>query len=406
MGVGRQADALPTYNFSHPPGRSVPDVDWALQNCDRELVERYMKYRGEVDTPGDELADFIIRDKKTGWALFDQACTRGIGSINEPPEALVNFFEREKVPDWVNFDQIERACNLMWRTPDVARTAFGMGSMVATYIIVPGTVALDAAGEQIRRAENRAVETATWAFNAMKPGALKPFGIGYQKTVRVRVIHAFARRQIARYNTWDSEFLGAPINQTMQGVAISFIFTLAMLDAARKFGIVYSRREIDDIFAYWRYLGYLQGTPEEILPKNVEEARALNKVMWCVEGYADDASNRLIRSFFEHTPKLDQAAIKNLPKYAQKSMTPEKFIGMKYAIFRYIWGNERADRYKLPDIKRDNALRIMACMNFLRDQYRKHFRPGSFSTEKTRAFLDSELQKQYQITGNSGAMLH
>ncbi|WP_102143968.1 oxygenase MpaB family protein [Mycobacterium hubeiense] len=231
---------------------------------------------GEQLTVGDEPMDRLVEwMSATGMEqtrpLFDRALTEGIANVPEAPEPLREFFQKvETVPDWVDWDQLRRGQRAMRRGGAdgiyIARDVALLGG----YQFSGFNKTLVRTGALEKGSNKRFAETMQWALDIIADGGMVPSGIGYQSTLRVRLIHAFVRRHVAAMPDWRGDEWGVPVNQT--DMAATLVGALIAPPAgALGMGIVPARGDLDAIAHLTRYVGYLIGVRDEWLPRNFRD---------------------------------------------------------------------------------------------------------------------------------------
>ncbi len=384
----------------------LPNRDAAYLQFDHDLVKKYEKYRFETDVPADKLAAFIKLNPAQGWGLFNQALAAGINSIPDAPEEFQRFFEREQLPNWVDWQQLERASSAIWRPGNLTLIIAAQASMIATYIAPQASQSMDRTGEQMVRTEGRGIETATWFAQATKPGNMKLGKEGYKLSVRVRLIHAFVRINLAEVE-WNYQALGLPLNQERNATAIAFTFSSVFIDAAKKIGTRYNKTEREDIYAFWRYMGYLLGAPEALLMENEEQARTQCALMTLTDLPPDAEGQRLTKLFTEQTPKLDDSLIKVAsPSLAKVIKSGPVFHALKYAITRRMFGDKIADQLAVP---RSALWRlVLDCATpflYFFDQAKKYLSSEKRARKSAITRIDKTLNTIYEETGATGKLI-
>ncbi len=395
--------------YSQDPENSqlgLPNRDAAYAQFDHTLVKKYEKYRFETDVPADRLAEFIKQNPKQGWGLFNQALAAGIKSIPDAPAEFRHFFEREQLPAWADWEQLERASTAIWRPGNLTPIIAARASMIATYIAPQASQSMDRTGEQMVRTEGRGTETATWFIQATKPGNMQLGKEGYKLSVRVRLIHAFVRLNLAKAQ-WNHVALGLPLNQERNATAIAFTFSSVFIDAAKTVGTHYNKTEREDIFAFWRYMGYLLGAPEDLLLENEEQARTQCALMTLTDLPPDAEGQRLTKLFTEQTPKLDDALIKVAsPSAAKFIKSGPAFHALKYAITRRMFGDKIADQLAIP---RSTLWSLVLASStpflYFFDQAKKYLVSKNKAREYAIARVDKTLKTIYEETGDSGKLI-
>ncbi|GAA5949922.1 hypothetical protein JCM21900_005524 [Sporobolomyces salmonicolor] len=107
----------------------------------------------------------------------------------------------------------------------------------------------------------RLLETTLFVLDAMSDMTVGT-GRGWKSAMRVRLLHAQVRRRIltgkGRYNTYDVDSEGLPINQA-DLMAVLGAFMVAPMWSLRRMGIQVSPREEAAYQVAWRHVGYYLG---------------------------------------------------------------------------------------------------------------------------------------------------
>ena len=89
--------------------------------------------------------------------------------------------------------------------------------------------------------------------------------------IRVRLVHALVRRHLLGSGEWDPAW-GVPISAAGGfATAIGGFFVVPMR-AMRDLGVRFSPSEREAIAHLWRWIGYVMGVPEELLPASSRQA--------------------------------------------------------------------------------------------------------------------------------------
>ncbi|WP_227983698.1 oxygenase MpaB family protein [Nocardia spumae] len=225
------------------------------------------------DEPMDRLVDWMAAEGTDRTRpLFERILAEGLDAVPDAPEPLRAFFARyEAVPDWVDWDKIRRA-----------EQVFRMGGTDGLYIardvsLLGGYLAsgfnktLIRTGALEKGPAKRFAETLQWALDVTSDDGMRPLGLGYRSTLRVRLIHAFVRRHVAALPDWDVAEWGVPINQT--DMAATLVGALiAPFIGAMPMGIVPRRADLDAGAHLTRYVGWLIGVEDEWLPDGFVDA--------------------------------------------------------------------------------------------------------------------------------------
>ncbi|MCR5978701.1 DUF2236 domain-containing protein [Gordonia jinghuaiqii] len=148
---------------------------------------------------------------------------------------------------------------------------------------------------------DRVQSTARWVAEATTPGSMLPGNAGWVATLRIRLLHAYIRDILRNPHgpdtpAWDEAEWGVPINQTYSVMTISCGFLALPLLVARDFGIHYSSAEREAITHLWRWIGWVVGVDDDLLPANDDAASELFRVAGEFELEPDDSSKVLTRA--------------------------------------------------------------------------------------------------------------
>lgn len=255
-----------------PAGIRIAGLALGLRRPDDDQWRRL----GECLTVGDEPMDRLVE-----WMfavgidetrpLFERALAEGIDSVPEAPEQLRTFFNHvETVPDWVDPETLRRGQRVyraggadgMYISRDV--------SLMGGYQFSGFNKTLIRTGALEKGSNVRFAETMRWALDVIADGELTPQGIGYQSTIRVRLIHAFVRRHVAAMPDWRADDWGVPVNQTDMAATLAGAL-IAPPTGAMAMGILTAPADLNALAHVTRYVGWLLGVQEEWLPHSFRD---------------------------------------------------------------------------------------------------------------------------------------
>ena len=248
---------------------------------------------------GDPLADAFVADmlelgRAPGMRMFRAAIDRGISSLDAPPDSLVALFtELDAVPPWVDFEQLDRAGDHISRNSLQLGLVLAAGSLMVGYTNPAAAYPLILTGRLVDHAGMRNLEVGDWLREVTTPGGLRREGLGFERTVRVRLIHAMVRRHVAGRPEWDAAVLGTPISQPYMAHTLSE-FGIIALDGMDLLGARYTSAELEDIYALWRYVGHLSGVSEALLPVDEAGQRRIQQLYQQTRPPVDDRSRALV----------------------------------------------------------------------------------------------------------------
>ena len=195
-------------------------------------------------------ADLAVMRRGPGMRMLRQAIEGGIDSVEAPPESLVALFaELDVVPDWVDFDQLDRAGDHLARNSLQLGLVLAAASLMVGYTNPAAAYPLILTGRLVDNAGMRNLEVGDWLREVTTHGGMRRDGLGFERTVRVRVIHAMVRRHVSGRPEWDSAVLGTPVSQPYMAHTLSEFGSIA-LAGMDLLGARYTSDELDDIYAH------------------------------------------------------------------------------------------------------------------------------------------------------------
>ena len=289
---------IPTRHPDRP--RAVPAVvrGYALVLGLRKPTPELWDRLGTALTVGDEAMDSLLEWMRSAGMsevrpLFDRALRGGIAAVPDAPAPLRDFFTKaEATPDWVDWDKVRRGQRAMraggadgiYLARDVA--------LLGGYQFAGFNKTLLRSGALQKGSNKRFAETLQWALDVISEGGLAPQGVGYQSTLRVRLVHAFVRQHVAAMPDWRAEDWGLPVNQT--DMAATLLGALIVPAAgAIGMGRIYSPADLDAVAHLTRYVGWLIGVQDQWLPLSFRDAvRGLYTVLMALS--QPDETTRLL----------------------------------------------------------------------------------------------------------------
>lgn len=281
--------------------RLARPLKWLLPGVNPEPTAADWQQMGWALTVGDPLADDLARwMRQAGMhdarVLFEQALEHGLHALPQAPEPLRRFFAAvEHLPAWVDdarLDEGARLCHLSGRIGmrvlrDAALMAGYQASAINRTLVLTGALA--------KGAQRRVAETTKWWLDVTTPGALRPGGVGYKSTLRVRLMHALVRQRVQALPEWDAAELGVPVNQSDM-LATYLGFSVIFLFGQRVMGVRLSRQEGETVMHLWRAIGWLMGVDESLLVHSETEGRIRLYQQLVGQAPADATSRELGRA--------------------------------------------------------------------------------------------------------------
>lgn len=294
---------------------------------------------------GDPLADALVEMYASlpggkGRALLDQALEQGIDSIDHPPAALTALFDQvDAEPIWLDRDKLALACDVSLRVGIAGELVLRNLSLMGGYMGAAAAKPLVFTAQLDKRTSGRLVETSKFWIDVTSHGGLERHGDGFKSAVRVRVMHAQVRAMLRQSDKWDAGW-GMPLNQ-WDSMATILEFSSIFLTGLRAIGYLFTKKEREAVIHLWRYIGYLMGVDERLLPASeVDSMRALYHV------------TATICEPDEDTRRLGQALANATWQFADDSFFSQGLARLEYTLragyTRYVLGDDAGDRLGLP----------------------------------------------------------
>ena len=338
---------------AHQLGR-VTNLDAVATRFGRDAVQPLLDGCLTADDLGRAvLEDFSTIGPVKGRKLLNQALDDGIESVTDAPASLVALFDQlDHPPAWVDHAQLRRGSIAYFRGGPLVSFAFTCAVIAGSEQAYGISRSVVFTGRLDTKAYVRAKETTRWLVAAARPDGMLRHSEGFKLTVQVRILHAMVRRTISRSPHWDWDAWGMPISDTDGLYAISYDFTQAMVDALRDVGIAFTDQEVMDIYALWRYIGWVMGVPEHLLHRNPEEGRRFASIYLGIDRGPDDACRSLLHSLIElATPEQSDVSLDVFPKFVTTLLPPLRLRKLLYGFTRYWSGDAVADALHLPDTR-------------------------------------------------------
>ncbi|WP_207301159.1 oxygenase MpaB family protein [Aquabacterium lacunae] len=253
---------------------------------------------------GDPLADHLMvwmRQQGMGkaWKQFEALLATPQALPSDTPEPLARYLrEARRWPAWVEPDRLARGAAVLHGTGLHGMMVLRDAGLMAGYQAAGLNKPLIHTGALAKGAQRRIAETTAWWLACTAPGGLADNGPGVQMTLRVRLMHALVRHQLAHDADWDANTWGLAINQhDMQATYLGF--SVVQLIALKSTGTWLSRQDSEDVMHLWRAIGWLMGVDEALLVSSEQEGRVALYRNLLSQAPADDSSVALARALMD-----------------------------------------------------------------------------------------------------------
>ncbi|GAA1481541.1 hypothetical protein GCM10009624_19810 [Gordonia sinesedis] len=254
-------------------------------------------------TVGDPAADAVIAamsgDPGFTWrqivaALDGEPGTGCAGA--PPPQPVADFLDAVATPPpWFDPALARAGAEAWWRFGSLQSSTLYQ-SLMYGYQARGFTEPLVRTGRLTDGTWDRVQATARWVTVATAPGMMEPGQPGWQESVRIRLVHAMVRHHLYTREGWDDASYGVPINQTYQQLTITAGFLVLPLLVAKDFGIRYSAADLEAICHLWRWIGWVMGVSEPLLPNGLDDARLTYRIAREFRMQPDAESKVLVRA--------------------------------------------------------------------------------------------------------------
>jgi hypothetical protein len=167
-----------------------------------------------------------------------------------------------------------------------------------------------------------------------------------------------------RRDDWDYAAWDRPVNQ-VQTAGTLLLFSLVFVFGTQLLGVRYSDRERGDILHLWRYVGWLMGVAEELLPASEEDAWRLLWLLAVTEFIPDEDSKRLAGALLRAHEQLGHG------RGVLGKVLSHVSVRVHSSISRLVLGKANADFLELPnDPVAQGAVLAFAAVNFAAETVR------------------------------------
>lgn len=274
------------------PMRALPllwRADWTGQPTRDELRELV-----PLLSMGDPLADDVARwarDIGFGQArlVIDAALDNGLDDLTGLPAEVGRLLSSvSAAPSWLDRELLELGARTARRTGILGHLILRNVSLMGGYANAAISKPLVFTGALNDGAYKRIFETRSYWIDCISPGGMDPDGPGFRATLQVRILHGFIRLHLSDRDDWETHNWGTPLNQ-YDMLTTYLAYTVAFMSAARGFGFVLSRQEREGLVHLWRYITWVIGLDERLLPVDVTSSvRAMYGILATMPGPDQD----------------------------------------------------------------------------------------------------------------------
>jgi hypothetical protein len=291
---------------------------------------------------GDTLGDEILKKNDLG-SNDPQEIAHGFVLREKPFQMLSNKQLKVDLPAWVHMDSVKRGQEFFKEHSIEIASALFTASLPKAYTAARGARVLFSTAELVSDVNRRIAETGRLLLDVMTPDpkGLSPGTGGYRSALTVRGFHAAIRNLLAHQEPWLTEWHETPINQEdLLGTLATF--TVVVIEALEKMGIVASPEEREDYMHTWLVVGHLLGIDYDLLRRE-----AFNKTLAPLTYFEMQLlSDSIFRRQAAPSPSgqiLTRALIK-----VQEDALPRVLRPLPPAAIRRFIGDDAADMLDVP----------------------------------------------------------
>ncbi|CAA7197602.1 Rubber oxygenase [Chryseobacterium potabilaquae] len=250
-------------------------IDFSGAEISFKDFEKFVPYYYHVDEISDQVVKDVYLTKKFQDASreIEQYIKNGVSENDQIHESIKKLFlQTQQIPHWLDNTLLKSGAELCMRSNLDSLISLRdyclMGGYDYAYLNKP----LIATEALKKGAVKRLSETLDFWVNVTRYDAMEVHAKGYEFAIKTRLIHSYARLSIKKhYKKWNTEDWGEPIN-SWDMMATYIGFSLVFLHSLHKLGNTVSIDEEKGIFHLWKYIGYLLGIPEHLLPNDKKQA--------------------------------------------------------------------------------------------------------------------------------------
>lgn len=339
------APANPPTRFRAPAENAdlflkLADLFFIRRKISPEEIARYGTYLWAGDPLADRLAKKFDEIGMQRAMPMLSAALQGDLPADAPNELGEFIAETKQDPAWLNRSLLEEGAKLSQRSGPLGEYVLSCVSLMGGYRSAAANKPIAFTGQLEYMAPRRLAETAKFGYDVTRTGAMAHGAPGFNAALRVRLMHAHVRLMLDRSAKWRHADWGLPINQADM-IATNILFSSVYLTGLRILGLQISDRESQGVMHLWRYIGWLMGIDEALLPENEEQGMRMAWLAGVTQPGAD-ADSRLLGQ-----------ALMNVP--LERAETPvEKGLAwfemqLRSGFTRIVLGDKAGDDLGLPD---------------------------------------------------------
>lgn len=294
----------PHFNYFWTKGNGKQLIDFSGAEVSFKDFDKFSRYFYHVDEMGDDVVKEVYFTKKFQEASkeIEQYIRKGVSESDEVPASVQTLFQQtQAVPEWLDYNLLKSGAELCMRSNVDSLISLRDYCLIGGYDYAYLNKPLIVTEALKKGAVKRLSETLDFWVNATRYNALEVHAKGYEFAIKTRLIHSYARLSIKKhYKNWDTENWGEPIN-SWDMMATYIGFSLVFLHSLKKLGNTVSDDEEQGIFHLWKYVGYLLGIPEDLLPNDKKQATEYFYLWTAIQPPSDKDSVLLAHSLLNES---------------------------------------------------------------------------------------------------------
>jgi hypothetical protein len=294
---------------------------------------------------GDPLAQAAIAELYAlddfRWRDILEILDDPLARIDDSPPSLRALLEAASTPPaWFDAAVAQAGGRAWWKFGTLQSSTLYQ-SLIYGYQARGFVRPLAATGQFEEHTYERVLGTGRWVALATAPGQMLPGNAGWAQTIRIRLVHALVRHQLVTEGGWSVAEWGVPISQTYSALTIGGGFLALPMEVARDLGIQYSAAEHEAIAHLWRWIGWVIGVEEELLPKNFAAAQQLFDIGAQFDLEPDESSKTLTRALLREGYRIDVPLMPG-PMAAMMNVMLRPMLSMSFSSISTRWMDKPA----------------------------------------------------------------
>ncbi|WP_211348952.1 oxygenase MpaB family protein [Nocardioides litoris] len=337
--------------------RSTPLAPTGLRHVDRAVAEHGQTGRAWLEGMwhADPLADTVVADRAAARVVREALAGADRSGVGAAAGALLDHVTTD--PPWLERDRLDRAADVLVRHTAPWGLCLGAASLLRGADNAIAAKPLQLTGRYAAEPAVRSIEVGEWLAEVVRPGGMAVGGPGWVRTVRVRLIHARVRRHVGSSTAWDHDAWGVPVPQPYLAFTLAE-FGHVSLEAMTHLGVRLRRRELDDVYHLWRYVGHLIGVEPALLPATEADHVRIEDLYRLTSPGPDDDARLFTRALVEQYLAPQLATLGVGPSAVREAVARRLVNGMT----RVFLGSAAADDLGVPGgpLERFAALGVRA----------------------------------------------